>query len=353
MLNKISEFTDYFDAFKIRFGRKNKDLNNAYASDELKNTFDNDIKPKLKLIELNRESLHKKFIKRKRQLNFVILPIAALLTIFALLTGEDGSFMYIIPVSFCVGTGWAYKPALDYVRHYKLKVMPILVKMYGDFTYSLKSNLEVNDIKNLAIAPNFDYLKTEDCVTGKIDDIEFEFTELTLHKRSKNGSNRVFKGCLVLLSMPFNFNSHTLVKHDHGKVLNWLTKDNKATEKVALENVDFENKFEVYSNDQVLARYILTPVMMEQLLSLLYAFVMKVNATQLECEFVGNKAVFFIRHTENLLEPTWIDQSAFEINSLPLIEQELALLISIAKQLNLDLMAARRVSKENNLDSKF
>jgi hypothetical protein len=39
-------------------------------------------------------------------------------------------------------------------------------------------------------------------------------------------------------------------------------------EKVKLESIDFENRFIVYSNDQVEARYILTPSFMERLVKL-------------------------------------------------------------------------------------
>ena len=142
----------------------------------------------------------------------------------------------------------------------------------------------------------------------------------------------------------FNFNSHTIVQQDRGKVANWLTKDPKATQKVELENTYFEQAFEVFSTDQVLARYILTPVMMEQILALYTMFMKKADAQSFECEFIDNTAIFLISYKANLIEPAWISQSAYDIDALPLIEQELELLTSISKQLNLDLMAARKVS---------
>lgn len=154
----------------------------------------------------------------------------------------------------------------------------------------------------------------------------------------------MFKGCMVKLTMPFDFNSHTIVQQDRGKVANWLTKDPKATQKVELENNYFEQAFEVFSTDQVLARYILTPVMMEQILALYTMFMQKADAQGFECEFIDSTAIFLISYKTNLIEPAWISQSAYDIDALPLIEQELELLTSISKQLNLDLMAARKVS---------
>lgn len=340
----LDELNAYLEAFKLRFKRQRKSQANAQASDALTAIFEDKIKPKLDAIEMQREAFHNEFKKRSRKLHFVLIPIAIVISLLIVAAGGDGSYFSIILITFLAGSCWAYKPALDYIHLYKQRVLPLIVTMYGDFTYSLKSRVTKEELKAWAIAPNFDYLKTEDYISGTIDNMGFEFSELLLERGGRNGRSTMFQGCIVTLTMPFDFNSHTMVKQDLGKVANWLSKAPKTTKKVALENVVFENVFEVFSTDQVLARYILTPVMMEQLLSLYNMFMKKANATCLECEFVGNKAVFFIRYRENLIEPAWISQSAYDLNALPLIEQEIELLTSISKQLNLDLMASRKVS---------
>lgn len=314
------------------------------ASETLKNTFEHEIKPKLDLIEQQRDSFNSEFEKRNRLLNFKVFPAVVIIVLLVVALGGDGSFFSTLIFAFCIGTSWAYKPALDYIHFYKRNVMPILVKMYGEFSYSLTSEIKKDEIKKLAISPSFDHIETEDSIVGELDNIGFQFCELKLERSGNNGRHTMFKGCMVKLTMPFDFNSHTIVQQDRGKVANWLTKDPKATQKVELENNYFEQAFEVFSTDQVLARYILTPVMMEQILALYTMFMHKAGAQSFECEFIDNIAIFLISYKANLIEPAWISQSAYDIDALPLIEQELELLTSISKQLNLDLMAARKMS---------
>lgn len=338
------EIKGYIDALSLRFRRHKKNATDVPASDTLKNTFEHKIKPKLDLIEQQRDSFNSEFEKRKRLLNFKVFPAVVTLVLLVVALGGDGSFFSTLIFAFCIGTSWAYKPALDYIHFYKRNVMPILVKMYGEFRYSLTSKIKKDEIKKLAISPSFDHIEAEDSIVGELDNIGFQFCELKLERSGNNGRHTMFKGCMVKLTMPFNFNSHTIVQQDRGKVANWLTKDPKATQKVELENNYFEQAFEVFSTDQVLARYILTPVMMEQILALYTMFMKKADAQSFECEFIDNTAIFLISYKANLIEPAWISQSAYDIDALPLIEQELELLTSISKQLNLDLMAARKVS---------
>ncbi|WP_100913348.1 DUF3137 domain-containing protein [Pseudoalteromonas spongiae] len=338
------EIKGYIDALSLRFRRHKKNATDVPASDTLKNTFEHEIKPKLDLIEKQRDSFNSEFEKRKRLLNFKVFPVVVTLVLLVVALGGDGSFFSTLIFAFCIGTSWAYKPALDYIHFYKRNVMPILVKMYGEFSYSLTSEIKKDEIKKLAISPSFDHIETEDSIVGELDNIGFKFCELKLERSGNNGRHTLFKGCMVKLTMPFNFNSHTIVQQDRGKVANWLTKDPKATQKVELENTYFEQAFEVFSTDQVLARYILTPVMMEQILALYTMFMKKADAQSFVCEFIDNTAIFLISYKANLIEPAWISQSAYDIDALPLIEQELELLTSISKQLNLDLMAARKVS---------
>lgn len=338
----LKELSCYLDAFKLRFKRTKKSVTNQSVSTELKDTFVNQIKPQLANIEAKREVLLTAFTKRNSLLNYKILPVVVITVLLGVTLGGDGSYFVSILLTFCIGTAWAYKPALDYIHYYKLGVMPIMVKLYGDFDYALNSSINKKSIKNLNIIPKFDYFRTEDCIYGKLQQIDFEFCELELERSSNNGRTTIFKGGLIILTMPFDFNAHTIVKRKHGNLANWFSKVPKSVEKIHLENNVFEQAFDVFSTDQILARTILTPLMMEQLLSLLDVFRLNAKASSLECEFNDNKVHLIIEYKNNLIEPAWIAQSAYDLSSLPLIEREIQLVTSIAEQLNLDSMAARK-----------
>lgn len=347
MAISFPEIDKYIDAFRLCFSRKKHTQMNSSASEDLIALFENEIKPKLHSVETLRLEKLALFEARKPKFKFQIMPAAILVSALLMVLFDDIANLLPIVLAFLVGLAWVYKPVIDYIHQYKEKVMPILVTLYGDINYQLKAKYDKSTLANFAICPTYDYIKTEDYLTGKLDDIAFEFCELELNKQSDKKQVRVFKGGIVILTMPFHFNSHTIVKRDFGKVLNWLTKDASISEKVALENPTFEAQFEAYSNDQLMARYILTPRMMEQLMALESIFQKSAANCRIECEFVGNKAVFMLRYKDNLLEPAWIEDSAYALNALPLIEKELQALTSIASQLNLDLMAARRVASSN------
>lgn len=74
-----------------------------------------------------------------------------------------------------------------------------------------------------------------------------------------------FGGLLIALRHRTSFLSRTVVKHDRG-VLNPKTVD--GMKRVGLGQGEFENRFEVFSDDQVESRALLTPDFMERLLEM-------------------------------------------------------------------------------------
>jgi hypothetical protein len=68
---------------------------------------------------------------------------------------------------------------------------------------------------------------------------------------------------------------------------------------VKLESVEFENKFVVYSNDQVEARYILTPSFMERLVKL-----QDLMGDNTSYSFVNTNVYVAVPIDEDLFEPS-------------------------------------------------
>lgn len=64
------------------------------------------------------------------------------------------------------------------------------------------------------------------------------------------------------------FSGKTIVRKDSTPIGNFLSGLTTKLERVTLEDPIFERQFEVYSNDQVEARYLLTTSFMERLLEL-------------------------------------------------------------------------------------
>ncbi|MEM7705003.1 MAG: DUF3137 domain-containing protein [Pseudomonadota bacterium] len=112
--------------------------------------------------------------------------------------------------------------------------------------------------------------KSEDLFMGKISDVDFMLFEAERESisRSKESTTTklIFHGLCMRLSFPKRFSGTTRVMSDKG-MLNKLhtTGNDLPLERVKLEDAAFEKQFEVLSTDQVEARYLLTPALMERL----------------------------------------------------------------------------------------
>jgi len=111
--------------------------------------------------------------------------------------------------------------------------------------------------------------KSDDLVRGTIGDTPFEAAEVG-RQYSTGGKNSttyiVFKGLFFHIDFNKKVRGTTIVVPESAP--SYRLGDHGSLQEVSLEDPDFEREFAVYSDDEVEARYILTPAMMERLLSL-------------------------------------------------------------------------------------
>ncbi len=130
-------------------------------------------------------------------------------------------------------------------------------------------------------------------MTGARNETPFEFYEAHLEEKrtttDSKGRTRttwvtVFRGQCLVVKFHKQFKGVTKVYRDMG-MLNFFAKLGQLGkgEKVKLEDPVFEKAFEVYSTDQIEARFILTPDFMERLLGLERTF----KGKQVRCAFAG------------------------------------------------------------------
>ncbi len=187
------------------------------------------------------------------------------------------------------------------LRKYKIGIkeiiFPLIFKFFGnDFVYSHKPCTHIfGDIENSGIVPDHNSSIFEDLVEGTHNEVRLQLMEAKLksggkqsHRSSRNedifegmndgvvksffsskeNNHTVFRGLFIVFSMNKCFSGQTVIKSESGVVGNWLKGVFFKLERVKLEDPNFEKLFEVYSNDQVEARYLLTTSFMERLVSL-------------------------------------------------------------------------------------
>ena len=124
------------------------------------------------------------------------------------------------------------------------------------------------------------YVSYSSCnfATGKVKDYDFIFSEAVVRNTTstsvKNETVVIYKGIFGITDAKSESNVDMVIAPDvKNKFLNNLSEDMKKVigankNVVRLENMEFERHFEVYSNDQVEARKIITLKFMENLLEL-------------------------------------------------------------------------------------
>lgn len=183
-----------------------------------------------------------------------------------------------------------------------------------------------------AVTP--DRYHSEDLISGKIDATSFLCSEIHAEEKkvTTNGKGQtrttwidIFKGFFFIADFQKDFKGQTTIYRN-----TWI-KLRFGEQRVKLENPEFENSFDVYSNDQIEARYLLTPNMMERLLALDQKFPGKITVS-----FRNSNVIIAIPDNTNHFEAN-IWQSMLNDENLRREFNVLCLLIGIVDDLNLNL----------------
>ncbi|NIZ01302.1 DUF3137 domain-containing protein [Thalassospira lucentensis] len=247
---------------------------------------------------------------------------------------------------------WIFYPEIQYKRHYKQKLIPILVGAFGDYDYQSKGCIDVDAVKGFDIVPSYSSKSSEDHIQGEVDGVKFEFCELKLLRRRSNnkGNITLHQGGALIITMPFLFTGHTVVDTDHGKLGNFLS-GLSSKSRIPLENPVFEDRYEVFGDDPHYARYLLSPALMERIIGLDDLFRARAKGSGIRCEFRDDKALFMLSYFGDLLNVGDIEVSAYDLDKMPLLEQELAMIVGIIEQLKFDSLAARNVAAARFADA--
>ncbi len=124
-------------------------------------------------------------------------------------------------------------------------------------------------LKTAKLLPGYDDRKFEDLIEGDRAETHFSLVECKLTEQQGSGKNRrtvtTFQGLLFHIQYPERFLGRTLIARQGWWKGFFGDKDLQKVDMVAKE---LEDNFTIYSNDQVEARFLLTPDRMERLIAL-------------------------------------------------------------------------------------
>lgn len=291
--------------------------------------FIKNIAPKLQDIENVRQEYLKKFKFR----SYLIAPLiiaGIIASIYLYITNPDSDILNIMALVFLILSVPLVSVYNDYKKHVKKRLFNCLFQFCGDF-YLNHNSLSKEEIKEYDFLPSFSRYKIDDCVKGKYNEQSISITELELIQGSGKNQHTTFDGLLCSFELNKNFKGKTIVVKDVG-ILNHLSGASRSEMKnIKLEDPVFEKEFEVYSTDQVEARYLLTTTFMERLLELREIF----NAN-ISCSFYNGYLALAVATNKNFFEPPNLFHKINEYERYKQIIIELYSIISVIDLLKLD-----------------
>ena len=285
---------------------------------------------------------------KKSRRNFLIsLPIIVLIPFGVVnidwysLFGEYSFQVLIFMILLAYGVIiWFITSSMDlYQDSIKTEIFPNILNFFGTFNYHPETQKSAGTYEYSGLIPNFNRETSEDHIKGNYKGVEIDLfeTELEQKRRTKKSTYyvTVFKGILITLSMNKKFEGKTVVRKDAGSIGNWFrsTFSFGSLKKVKLEDPKFEKKFEVFSDDQVTARYLLTVTFMERLDELAEVF----GGKNIQCCFFGNELFIMIPLKKDMFEPGSIFEPEDFIDDSKSLLKELNLIFSIVDTLKLNI----------------
>lgn len=146
----------------------------------------------------------------------------------------------------------------------------LLERISGFFGFAYQRDVSrpdfVSAFDRLQLLPSYNRQSWEDQVVGARNDTDFVLCEGHLRKVTRGKRRRVktvFHGQLLVLDYHKKLLGETVIKRDAG-VFNRFMKPGAEFQRIGIVSSRFEKAFEVWSTDQVEARELLDPVVLER-----------------------------------------------------------------------------------------
>jgi hypothetical protein len=255
---------------------------------------------------------------------FIVIPLAIVMVIgaFAIFASTENGLVAglfgVVGAAVCFGIYYfmAGKHYTAFINDFKTQVIGTIIQsIYPGFQYDHKAHISQEDYyRSKLFTRTCDRYRGEDLVWGKLDKTDIAFSELHTEYKTKDSKGNtswhtIFKGLFMIMDSNKHFKGETYIFPDVAEGLfggfgKWLQQKtdwmSSHGEVVYMENVEFEKQFKVMGSDQIEARYLITPAMMERILEL-----KNKKKRTISLSFVGSSIFVAIQSGyTNLFEPS-------------------------------------------------
>jgi len=247
---------------------------------------------------------------------------------------------------FIISTVLAGKKTNAYKKDFKSNVVKKVVELIDPgWNYEPGSSIGTLEYAQSGLFPKkWDRFRGDDLIRGTIDKTDFRLSELHTEYRtdsvdgnqhSREQWSTIFKGMFGHAEFNKAISGRTFVLPDVAEKLfgKWgqkLQRNDSRGQLVKLENTAFEKYFVVYSDDQIEARYILTPKMMEAMVDIRNQLKKKIYFS-----FIGSRVYIAISFSKDLFEPR-ILKAGVNFADMEQIYLHLNIISVIVREMNLN-----------------
>jgi DNA-binding transcriptional LysR family regulator len=234
-----------------------------------------------------------------------------------------------------------------YDRAFKEQLIQPLVRFLApSMTYLPQNGIsEARFCAGELFRQRIDRYRSEDLVKGTVGETRVEFADVRAEHKVETRDSRgqrhtrwqtVFHGLFFIADFHKHFQGRTLVLPDtaqklFGKLGQALQRfDIGRGELIQLEDPDFEEEFVVYGTDQVEARYILSPALMQRMLAL-----RRQTGAELFFSFTNGEMHLAIADGKDRFRPS-LFRSVLDRDTLRTFADELLFALDLVETLNLN-----------------
>ncbi len=229
--------------------------------------FDREIAPHLRRMEKER-------LQRRTR---IITGAAIAVIVTAVIAGGLFLLFESLPVTFIavvligtLGLFLAWRPAAAYKTMVRDVVMGPTCRFFGDLAYfaEAQDRFPYSRFRAIGVTPSANRVHLEDLFVGSHRDTAFQVVEAKLRQKGQKSSRTVFHGLLFVIDVPKTFTCRVLISRDHGffnKIVGFFKGD---MERVEVQDPDFEALFEVYADNRVEAKLLVSQGLQASLVAL-------------------------------------------------------------------------------------
>ena len=282
---------------------------------------------------LDKLEKERKFLKLVSLLSWILVFVIIGIYYYTLgIKSEDGLWFGVVLIIFCPGTVFHYvrRASKNFESKIKTKVMPEIMKAFGNFTWTQASVIDIDTIKATRLNDKFETKDDDDNFYGTYKDLSIKINEAKITYGSRGDYDKarteyIFKGVFVEIDVKKPFNGHTIIRKRHQI-------NSPVYEEVKLEDPEFSRKYFVDSNDQVEARYVLTTSFMERFKNIKNAF----RASQMEASLKDNKIIIAISTNRDLFKLGDINKPVNDTKQFTALLNEFVSILAIVDELKLN-----------------